>query len=628
MEQTSDRLASDERSYRLLVQAIVDYAIFMIAPDGTIATWNAGAERIKGYKPEEIIGKPYTTFFTDEDRARGLPNELLETARQNGRAESEGWRVRKDGSRFWALAVIDTIRDETGKVVGFAKVTRDMTERRAAQEALIESERRFRLLVQGVTDYAIFMLDPEGRITNWNSGAERAKGYKAEEIIGEHFSRFYTEEDLQRGIPKLALETAAREGRFEAEGWRVRKDGQRFWANVVIDAIRDEAGTLIGFAKVTRDLTERRKAQRNLEAAREQLIQSQKMEAIGQLTGGVAHDFNNLLNVIVGGADILSRLIGDNERARRILANMQYAAERGASLTGHLLAFARRQALVPRMIETQELLEGTSGLLSRSLQGNVTLEVDVPNDIWPTVADQNQLELAILNVGLNARDAMPSGGRLRIAARNEVRHDGDYVAIAIRDTGEGIPEDIRDKVLEPFFTTKGVGKGSGLGLSQAYGFAIQSGGSLSIDSAVGKGTTVTFHLPAAKAASAHGEKEDPAGVAVKGSGTILMVEDDPAVADFVSDLLEDAGFTVTVVHDTRTAFDRLQAGEQFDLVFSDIIMPGGMNGVELAYRVRAVRPAQLILLSTGYINTGVGQEASTFPLIRKPYRAAELTGVI
>jgi signal transduction histidine kinase/CheY-like chemotaxis protein len=424
------------------------------------------------------------------------------------------------------------------------------------------------------------------------------------------------------------LETAAREGRFEAEGWRVRKDGNRFWANVVIDAIRDESGTLIGFAKVTRDLTERRNAERDLEAAREQLVQSQKMEAIGQLTGGVAHDFNNLLTVIVGGADILSRLIGDNERARRILGNMQYAAERGASLTGHLLAFARRQALVPRMIETQELLEGISGLLRRSLQGNVTLELGVPNDIWPTVADQNQLELAILNVGLNARDAMPHGGRIRIEARNEVRHDGDYVAIAISDTGEGIPEEIKDKVLEPFFTTKGVGKGSGLGLSQAYGFAIQSGGALSIDSAVGKGTTVTLHLPAAKAASAHGEKEDPIRAPIKGSGTILLVEDDPVVADFVSGLLEDAGFTVTVVYEARTAFDRLQGGEQFDLVFSDIIMPGGMNGMELAYRVRAAKPTQPILLSTGYIEESVSQDVSAFPLIRKPYRADELTGVI
>src|ERR687883_312687 len=309
MEQTSDHLASNERPYRLLVQAVVDYAIFMIAPDGIIATWNAGAERNKGYKPEEIIGKPYATFFTDEDRERGLPEKLLENARQNGRAESEGWRCRKDGTRFWALAVIDAVHDDTGRLIGFAKVTRDMTERRAAQEALIESERRFRILVQGVTDYAIFMLDPEGRITNWNSGAERAKGYTAEEIIGEHFSRFYTEEDLQRGIPKLALETAAREGRFETEGWRVKKGGTRFWANVVIDAIRDESGTLIGFAKVTRDLTERRKAQ-------------------------------------------------------RVLANLQQAAERGASLTGQLLAFARRQALVPRMIETQELLQGVSGLLS------------------------------------------------------------------------------------------------------------------------------------------------------------------------------------------------------------------------------------------------------------------------
>src|SRR5919206_1297856 len=385
---------------------------------------------------------------------------------------------------------------------------------------LASDERSYRLLVQAIIDYAIFMLTPQGRITNWNSGAERAKGYKAAEIIGEHFSRFYTEEDLQRGIPKLALETAAREGRFETEGWRVKKDGTRFWANVVIDAIRDEDGHLVGFAKVTRDLTERRAAQRDLEAAREQLVQSQKMEAIGQLTGGVAHDFNNLLTVIVGGADVLTRLICDNEKAKRVLANMQHAAERGASLTGQLLAFARRQALVPRMIETQGLLEGVSGLLSRSLQGGIALELDVPDDIWPMVVAQNQLELAILNVGLNARDAMPNGGRLRIAARNEVRHDGDYVAISVSDTGEGIPDDIRDKVLEPFFTTKEVGKGSGLGLSQAYGFAIQSGGSLDIDSEAGKGTTVTFHLPAAKAAAPHGSEASPAGTVRTGTGTI------------------------------------------------------------------------------------------------------------
>ena len=307
---------------------------------------------------------------------------------------------------------------------------------------------------------------------------------------------------------------------------------------------------------------------------------------------------------------------------------MQHAAERGASLTGQLLAFARRQALVPRMIETQELLEGTSGLLSRSIQGNIALELDAPDNVWSIVADQNQLELALLNVGLNARDAMPHGGRLRIEARNEVRREGDYVVIAISDTGEGIPGEIKDKVLEPFFTTKPVGKGSGLGLSQAYGFALQSGGSLSIDSAVGRGTTVTFHLPAAKAASAHSDREDPTRAPMKGSGTVLLVEDDPVVADFVSDLLEDAGFTVTVVHDARTAFERLQHGEQFDFVFSDIIMPGGMNGVELAHRVRAARPAQPILLSTGYIEAAVGQEASAFPLIRKPYRANELTRVV
>ena len=256
--QTDKPPAMTEARYQLLVDAVVDYAIYMLDPEGRVKSWNAGAQEIKGYTPEEVLGRHFSDFFTDEDRAAGLPEHALETAREKGRFTSEGWRVRKSGERFWAMVALDAVRDPSGELIGFAKITRDMTAKRHADEALRESEQRFRLLVQGVTDYAIYMLDTDGRVTNWNAGAERAKGYRAEEIVGEHFSRFYTEEDRAAGIPALALKTARETGRFEAEGWRVRNTGGRFWASVVIDPIRDETGELIGYAKVTRDLSEKR----------------------------------------------------------------------------------------------------------------------------------------------------------------------------------------------------------------------------------------------------------------------------------------------------------------------------------------------------------------------------------
>jgi PAS domain S-box-containing protein len=289
--------------YELLIQGVVDYAIYMLDTDGRVVSWNPGAQRIKGYASEEIIGEHFSRFYTDEDRAIGVPKQALRIAVEAGRFTAEAWRVRKDGSRFWAMVVIDPIYQD-GKLVGFAKITRDMTEQRTAQLAALESERRFRLLVEGVTDYAIFMLDPEGHVTNWNSGAEHIKGYTASEIVGQHFSQFYTPKDVDAGLPANSLDKARREGRYEAEGWRRRKDGSLFWAGVVVDAIYDH-GKLVGFAKITRDLTERRETQMQLEESREQLFQSQKMEAIGHLTGGLAHDFNNLLTGIVGCLDLL-----------------------------------------------------------------------------------------------------------------------------------------------------------------------------------------------------------------------------------------------------------------------------------------------------------------------------------
>src|SRR3954471_21716656 len=239
---------------RLLIDAVVDYAIYMIGIDGQVLSWNSGARRLKGYEPEEIIGKPFSNFYTPEDREAGVPARALKVARDEGRFLAEGWRVRKDGTRFWASVVIDAIKDEQGTLIGFAKITRDITERQFAQQKLLDSERQYRRLVEAVTDYAIFQLDKNGIVATWNPGAERNKGYKAQEIIGKHFSVFYPEEDRAAGLPERALQTAAETGRFEAEGWRVRKDGSKFWANVVIDAIFDEKANPVGFAKVTRDI--------------------------------------------------------------------------------------------------------------------------------------------------------------------------------------------------------------------------------------------------------------------------------------------------------------------------------------------------------------------------------------
>jgi PAS domain S-box-containing protein len=353
---------------------------------------------------------------------------------------------------------------------------------------LEETERRFRLLVESVTDYAIFMLDATGTIINWNPGAQRIKGYAHEEIIGQHFSRFYTEEDRQKEIPRKALETAASTGRYEMEGWRVRKDGTRFWASVVINAVRDSEGNVVGFAKVTRDLTERR-------AVEERLRQSQKMEGVGQLTGGVAHDFNNLLTVIIGNLEILQSNFRDDEldlsRLQRAIDNAMRGARRAEALTQRLLAFSRQQPLEPKSVDVGRLVTGMSDLLRRTLGEQVAIETVLAGGLWRAHADPNQLEVALLNLAVNARDAMPNAGKLTIETANVYLDEmyaaaqaevlpGQYVLLAVTDTGAGMSPEVRAKAFDPFFTTKEIGQGTGLGLSQVYGFVKQSRGHVNI----------------------------------------------------------------------------------------------------------------------------------------------------
>jgi len=622
-----DNVLTDD-PFKLLIQSIVDYAIYMLDPEGNVTSWNVGAERIKGFQTEEIVGQHFSKFYTDEDREARVPERVLETARKEGKFQGEGWRVRKDGTRFWASVVVDRINGEDGKLLGFAKITRDMTEQREAQHALLEAERRFRILIQGVTDYAIYMLDPEGRVTNWNAGAERIKGYSPDEIIGQHFSRFYTPDDFDAGVPKRALETARETGRYEAEGWRVRKDGTRFWASVVIDAIKDEDGKIIGFAKITRDQTEKREAQLRLEESREQLFRSQKMEALGQLTGGLAHDFNNLLTAILGAADLALRNVADPEKLKRMLDGIRNSAQRGAGLTKQLLAFARAQQLEIRQIDLKDFMGDVTTLVRPSLRSDIELVTEISDQLWPVDADAGALELAILNLAFNARDAMKDGGKLRISAENVVLNGqpeglrGEHVALRVRDTGSGMSPETMERVFEPFFTTKSFGEGTGLGLSQVFGFAKQIGGGVTVDSEIDKGSSFTLYLPASRGAT-HAESK---ANGVHALGRVLIVEDDTLVAELAAGMLDELGFETVVAHSAKEALDRLAGGEKPKVIFSDVVMPGGISGIELARKVRDRFPELPILLTTGYSEQIAGTHG--FPVLQKPYELESLADAL
>jgi len=631
-------------NYELLIQSVLDYAIYMLDPTGYIVSWNPGAERIKGYNPQEIIGQHFSRFYTEEDRAAGIPQYALATAVEAGRFTSEAWRVRKDGSRFWALVVIDPIYRD-GELIGFAKITRDLTEQRAAQEAALESERRFRLLVQGVTDYAIYMLSPEGIVTNWNAGAQRIKGYAAHEIVGQHFSRFYTEEDLEREIPRIALERARSEGRFEAEGWRLRKDGTRFWASVVIDAIHDDDGNLIGFAKITRDLTERRETQLELEQSREQLFQSQKMEAVGQMTGGLAHDFNNLLTGITGSLELMRTRLAQgriNELERFITAALG-AAFRAANLTHRLLAFARRQTLDPKPTDANRLVASMSEFIQRTIGPAIVLETVPAVGLWPTFCDVNQLENAILNLCINGRDAMPDGGRLTIettnawinadTARQRDMQPGQYVVICVTDTGTGMPPDVIARAFDPFFTTKPTGQGTGLGLSMIYGFVRQSGGQARIYSEVGAGTTVRLYLPRYRGEAEETADEDATVTAPRADRgeTVLIVDDEPSVRMLVTETLDELGYAVIEASDGASGLKLLQSDIRIDLLITDVGLPGGMNGRQMADAARQSRPALKVLFITGYAENaaiGNGQLEAGMHVLTKPFNLDRLASRI
>lgn len=499
-----------------------------------------------------------------------------------------------------------------------------------AQEGEAAELRRYRLLVNAVTDYAIYMLDPHGRITSWNSGARRLKGYEEAEILGEHFSRFYTDEDRAVRLPTVALAAAAKDGRFEGEGWRVRKDGSRFWANVIIDPIRDPAGELVGYAKITRDLTERHEAQLSLEKTREVLFQSQKMDAMGQLTGGIAHDFNNLLAAIIGSLEVARRKTADASVVR-LIDNALTGAERGASLTQRMLVFARRQELNAGPVDIVALVHGMADLLERSLGPSVRIETRFPLGIAWVNTDANQLEMALLNLAVNARDAMPRGGSIVIDARRETvapGHDrlqpGKYVCLSLKDTGEGMDEETLGRAIDPFFTTKEMGKGTGLGLPMVHGLAELSGGQFVLTSQKGRGTTAELWLPQAKKTDEAIETEAPVKAPAREHPrlVVLVVDDDPLVLLNTTAMLDDVGHQVFEAGSAREALAILRRERGIQLVITDQGMPQ-MTGLQLTEKIHDSRPDLPVILATGYAELPSGAHPQLVTLA-KPFRELEL----
>ena len=608
-------LRDSEERFKLLVQSVRDYAIFMLDPDGIVLTWNAGAERFKGYRADEIIGQHFSRFYPPEALERGLPEHELRVATDVGAFEDEGWRVRKDGSLFWANVVITALRNADGDLLGFAKVTRDLTQRRAHEEELRRSEERFRLLIEGVAEYAIFMLDPNGKVATWNVGAERIKGYTASEIIGQHFSMFYPNDARESGWPEHELQVAAEKGSFVDNGWRLRKDGTTFWANVTITAIRDDTGHLVGYAKLTRDLTETKRveAMELVNQQREEMLDAERSARMSaqratrvkdEFLATLSHELRTPLSAILGWTQVLLR--GDSPKGidtqKRAIEVIDRNARAQVQLIDDLLDLSRimtgKIRLDLHQVSFASIVEAAvdSAMPSADAKG-VRLKAILGANPDIVSADGARLQQVVWNLLTNAIKFTPKGGQVQVLLQRVNSH----LELSVSDTGIGIPANYLPHVFDRFSqkdssTTRTFG-GLGLGLSICKQLVELHAGSITVASqGEGKGATFSVHLPLSivRVEDGSSPRVHPTAETQPAENLVLprlenmhvfVVDDEPDARELLRTVLEEQGATVTSFDSAQNALDALKTTKPTILV-CDVGMPK-MDGYQLMRTLRA-----------------------------------------
>jgi len=750
-------LRESEEKYRMLLDGVRDFSISMLDPQGLVVGWSASAERMKGYTAEEIVGRNFSTFFAPEDINRGRPEEILRLAAASGRHEEVCMRVRKDGSEFLANIAFKALRNAAGDLRGFSEICHDLTEHK-------KSEAHYRGLLEAAPD-GMVVVNPDGEIVLLNARAEKQFGYRRDELLGQNVTNIILKGFAERLIAdrtRTAAEALEQQIGTGIELRGLRKDGTEFSIEIMLSPLESKEGTLVTAA--IRDITARKDAERHLaqmearyrglmEAAPDamvvvneageivllnaqaekqfgyrrdellgknvkdiipegfaerlvadalrtstearaqqidtgieldgrrkdgtqfpieimlsplesnegilvtaairdiserkqmarQLRQSQKMEAIGLLTGGIAHDFNNLLAIVIGNLGLMERMIQGNEPALSRLRPAQKAAARGADLTRRLLALASKEDLRPVSIKLREAVQEMVELTARALGPEIRVVTHFDDSVPPVFVDAAGLESALLNMAVNARDAMPNGGTLTI--NTHLRHldesfppvrtgelkPGDYAHISVSDTGHGMSKDVLERALEPFFTTKPRNKGTGLGLAMVYGFARQSGGTVCLYSEEGHGTTVSLYLPPAGECEPTVYEAPEAHSSAHSGGTVLVVDDEVELLEIAHTYLTEMGYSVLRADNAATALNTLAQYKEIDLMITDIIMPGKMNGVELAEKARRLRPNLKVIYSSGFPADALAERADTKvdgPMLRKPYHRKEFSKIV
>ena len=596
----------DDSIYRRVVEQSRDYAVFVLDPQGHIRTWNLGAQRLKGYAPEEIIGKHFSIFYTREAIDSGWPAHELRIAAREGRFEDEGWRVRNDGSRFWANVIITALRDDEGQLIGFSKFTRDLSERRLHEEALRQSEERFRLLIEGVHEYAIYMLDTAGIVSSWNAGARRIKGYAREEIIGRHFSNFYTPEDIEAGKPWEAMAQARRVGHFESEGWRVRKDGSRFWARAVITPLYDDEGVLRGYAKVTQDLSERRQL-RALEKA---------AQNVNEFIAMLAHELRNPLAPIRTAVAVMAHAPREPAAQEQLRQTIDRQSANLVRIVDDLVDISR---ITRGVLELRRVPADLNDIVRHAIDTVVpaiearrhTLEVSAPPMPVTVLVDRQRMNQVLVNLLTNAARYTPEGGSIGVA----VETAEGFATVRVRDNGRGIEPDMQERIFDMFVQGRSqierVSGGLGVGLALARRLVEGHGGTLEVRSeGRDKGSEFVVQLELPREATF---AEGPGGAVKRPPANndrpqvlrrILVVDDNADAAATLQMLLESLGHEVQVANDGRQAID---AAAEFrpDIVLLDIGMPG-MDGYEVARRLRTLKPSDRAVRIVAV--TGWGQD--------------------